>query len=99
VQGGAVESQPLTRGLCNTVQAAVELDLKKKFQIRLKSNGSNGFKFPSNFDYFKQDLPTLQKFKTKYCFEYIGEMNNFLHRNFSRFKMVWELKFREAYMS
>jgi hypothetical protein len=53
----------------------------------------------SNFDYFKQDLPTLQKFKTKYCFEYIGEMNNFLHRNFSRFKMVWELKFREAYMS
>jgi hypothetical protein len=45
VQGGAVESQPLTRGLCNTVQAAVELDLKKKFQIRLKSNGSNGFKF------------------------------------------------------
>jgi hypothetical protein len=45
VQGGAVESQPLRRGLHNTVRVAVELDLKQKFQIRLKSNGSNGFKF------------------------------------------------------
>jgi hypothetical protein len=32
-------------GLYSTVQATVELDLKKKFQIRLKLNGSNCFKF------------------------------------------------------
>jgi hypothetical protein len=44
MQGGAAESQSLTHGLHSTVRVAVELDLKKKFQIRLKSNGSNGFK-------------------------------------------------------
>jgi hypothetical protein len=56
---------------------------------------SNSFKF----DYFKHDLPGLQKFETKCGFEYLGEMNNFLNSNFSRFRMVWELKFKEVSMS
>jgi hypothetical protein len=43
--GRATESRMLMRGPHSTVRLAVELDSKKKFQIRLKSNGSNGFKF------------------------------------------------------
>jgi hypothetical protein len=45
VQGGTAESRPLMHGCRSTVRVVVELDSKKKFQIRLKSNGSNGFKF------------------------------------------------------
>jgi hypothetical protein len=41
----------------------------------------------------------LQKFETKCGFEDLGEMNYFLHSNFSIFLMHWELKFREASMS
>jgi hypothetical protein len=37
----------------------------------------------------------LRKIKTKYCFEYLEERNNFLHRNFHRFGMDLELKFKE----
>jgi hypothetical protein len=32
-------------------------------------------------------------------FEDLGEMNNFLHSNFSIFEMDLELKLREAFMS
>jgi hypothetical protein len=32
----------------------------------------------------------------KYGFEDLEEMNNFLHRNFLRFRMDLELKFREV---
>jgi hypothetical protein len=41
----------------------------------------------------------LEKIEIKYGVEDIGEVNNFIHRNFSRFGMVWELKFRESSMS
>jgi hypothetical protein len=41
----------------------------------------------------------LLKFEAKYGFKDLGEMNNVLHSNFSRFLMDWELKFREASMS
>jgi hypothetical protein len=35
----------------------------------------------------------LRKIKIKYGFKDLEEMNNFLHRNFSRFGMDLELKF------
>jgi hypothetical protein len=35
------------------------------------------------------------KNEIKYGFENLKEMNNFLHRNFSRFVMDLELKFKE----
>jgi hypothetical protein len=41
----------------------------------------------------------LQKFEIKYGFEGFDEGENFSYRNFSRFKMEFELKFREASMS
>jgi hypothetical protein len=88
--GSTVESWTLTRGPHSTVRAVAELDSKKKFQTRLKSNSSNGFKFLHKFDCLKQDLLSLQKFETKYGFEYLGEVNNFLHSSLSRFEMVWE---------
>jgi hypothetical protein len=37
----------------------------------------------------------LGKIEIKYGFEDIEEINNFLHRNFLRFGMDLELKFRE----
>jgi hypothetical protein len=36
------------------------------------------------------------KIEIKYGFEYLEEMNNFLHRNFLRFRMDLELKFMEV---
>jgi hypothetical protein len=41
----------------------------------------------------------LQKIEIKYGFEGFDERNNFPYRNFSRFEMEFELKFREASMS
>jgi hypothetical protein len=35
----------------------------------------------------KKDLPELKKFEIKYVCEGVEEMNNFIHRNFSRFEM------------
>jgi hypothetical protein len=37
----------------------------------------------------------LKKIEIKYDFEDLEEMNNVLHRNFLRFEMDLELKFRE----
>jgi hypothetical protein len=37
----------------------------------------------------------LGKIEIKYSFEDLIEMNKFLHRNFFRFRMDLELKFRE----
>jgi hypothetical protein len=44
----------------------------------------------------KKELPELKIFEIKYCYEGFEERNNFLHRNFSRLKMDFELKFRDA---
>jgi hypothetical protein len=41
--------------------------------------------FP-NFDQSKFDLPELQKIEIKYDFEDHERMNNFLYRNFFRFR-------------
>jgi hypothetical protein len=48
-----------------------------------------------NFDLSEKFLPMLEKIEIKYRFEFLKEMNNFLHINFFRFKMYLELKFRE----
>jgi hypothetical protein len=53
------------------------------------------FQTHSNLIWSKQDLPVLQKFEIKYVFGGFDERNNFLHMNFSRFEMDFELKFRE----
>jgi hypothetical protein len=38
----------------------------------------------------------LKNFEIKYVFELFDDMNNFPHRNFSRFEMDFKLKFRES---
>jgi hypothetical protein len=38
----------------------------------------------------------LEKFKIKYGYEGFEDRNNFLHRNFSRFEMDFELKIWES---
>jgi hypothetical protein len=47
----------------------------------------------------KQGLPGIENFEIKYGCEGFDERNNFFYRNFSRFEMEFELKFREASMS
>jgi hypothetical protein len=41
----------------------------------------------------------LHKFEIKYGFEGFDEGNSFPYRNFSRFEMKFELKFKEASLS
>jgi hypothetical protein len=41
-------------------------------------------------------LQVLEKIQTKYGCGVLEMRNNFLHRNFSRFGMDFELKFREV---
>jgi hypothetical protein len=41
----------------------------------------------------------LQKFEIKYGWKVFETRNNFVHRNFFRFLMYFDLKFREASMS
>jgi hypothetical protein len=56
------------------------------FRIQIQTNcksNSNRFKL----GWPKKDLPELKKFEIKYACEGLEEVNNFLHRNFSRFKM------------
>jgi hypothetical protein len=52
----------------------------------------------SNFDRSKKGLLELDFFEIKYGFEGFDE-RNFLHRNFFRFEMDFELKSREVSMS
>jgi hypothetical protein len=40
-------------------------------------------------------LPLLQKFQIKYVWKEVEIGNNFSYRDFSRFKMEFELKIRE----
>jgi hypothetical protein len=44
----------------------------------------------------KRDLPWLKKFEIKYGFESSEGRNKFLHRNFFRFEMELEWKFKES---
>jgi hypothetical protein len=67
--------------------------------IHRGSTVSNDFKSIQNYLNLiqpKTDLPKLQKFEIKYGFDGFDERKNFLHRDFSRFKMNFKLKFRES---
>jgi hypothetical protein len=50
----------------------------------------------SNLVRIKTSLPEPENLELKYGFERFDERNNFIHRNFSRFKMDFKLKFRES---
>jgi hypothetical protein len=58
----------------------------------IQNKSSNRLKLYSNFDCFKKDIPEIQKFEIKYGCEGFEERNNFLHRNFFRFEIDFELK-------
>jgi uncharacterized protein YdhG (YjbR/CyaY superfamily) len=50
----------------------------------------------SNLAQIKTSLPELENFKIKYGFEGFDEINNLIHRNFSRFKMNVKIKSQES---
>jgi hypothetical protein len=54
------------------------------------------FKIFPNFHRSKKDLLELENFETKYGCEGFDERHNFLHRNFFRSEMDFELKFCEV---
>jgi hypothetical protein len=62
----------------------------KSIQTRL-----NLFQIISNLIHSKKGLSKLKKFEIKYGFEGFAVGNNFIYRNFFRFKMDFELKFGE----
>jgi hypothetical protein len=45
---------------------------------------------------FDRSEKYFSKIQIKYSFEDLKEINNFLHRNFLRFRMDLELKFRKV---
>jgi hypothetical protein len=57
---------------------------------------SNKFKSLSIFDRSRNDLSELEKIEMIYGFEDFEESKNFLHRNFFRPEMGFELKFGEV---
>jgi hypothetical protein len=65
----------------------------------MSSNGLKHFQTVSNFGRLEKYFPLLGKIEIKYGFEALEEGNNFLYRNFIRFRMDLELKFREFCMS
>jgi hypothetical protein len=66
--------------------------LKAHWHFLIIQNNSNEFEL----FWLKSELPVLENFKIKYEFEVFEERNNFLHRNFFRFKLDFEWKIREA---
>jgi hypothetical protein len=63
VEGGVAGSQMLMHGSRSTVRAVVKFDSKNKFQIQLKSNGSNGFKFLHTLTASKRTFPGSKMLK------------------------------------
>jgi hypothetical protein len=57
---------------------------------------SNLFQIILNLLHSKKGLIKLKFFEIKYGFEDFAEINNFLHRNFFKFEMGFELKFGEV---
>jgi hypothetical protein len=66
--------------------------------IQKYSNGSNEIWIPPNFGWFKRYLTRVQIFEIKYGWKEFEIRINFPYRNFSRFEMEFELKFRELSM-
>jgi hypothetical protein len=60
------------------------------FQQIQNSKVSNKFQTISNFGRLENYFPRLRKIEIKYGFEDLGEMNNFLYRNFLKFGMDLE---------
>jgi hypothetical protein len=61
---------------------------RRRFELGLNAY-SNKFKqvqIFSNCDQPKKHFPLLRKIEIKYVFEGLKKMNNFLHRNFFRFR-------------
>jgi hypothetical protein len=84
-------------------EAAQRRGGNRRFKLSFKpiqkySNGSNEFWIPLNFGWFKRYLPALQKFEIKYGWKAFEIRINCPYRNVSRFKMEFELKFREISM-
>jgi hypothetical protein len=77
----------------------MQAQFQTRFEPNKNSNGikpiSNSFKFPQA----KQDLPGLKKFEIKYGWRELWIWNNFPYKGFLRFKMDFDLKFREASMT
>jgi hypothetical protein len=86
-QRGEAVGTALTGGVGSTVRPI-------RFSNRIKFI-SNGFKFAPNFDRSKRCFPMLQKFQIKYEWRELEIRNNVPYRNFSRFEIEFELKFRE----
>jgi hypothetical protein len=63
------------------------------------SNVSNEFQTVSDFGRLEKYFLRLKNIEIKYGFEDLVEMNKFLARNFLRFGMNLEFKFREVSMS
>jgi hypothetical protein len=63
--------------------------------IQKYSNSLNEIQIPPNFDWFKRYIPALKKFEIKYGWKEFELRINFPYRNFSRFEMEFEVKFRE----
>jgi hypothetical protein len=89
--GGGGEKRHPHAGPGLQYQAAVKFDSKFKYQ-----SNSNYIQICSKFDGSKKDFPELEKIQIKYGCECFEEKNNFIHSNFSKFKMDFELKIWEV---
>jgi hypothetical protein len=72
---------------------------KPELKANPNSNGSKHFQIVSNFDRLEKYFPVLRKIEIKFGFEALEEGNNFISRNFLKFRIDFDLKFREASMS
>jgi hypothetical protein len=79
-------------GVLTTVRSSDGL----KFDSNSNSNGFKQIQTVSKFDRPKRDLPKIKKIEIKYSCEGFEERNIFLHRNFFKFEINFELKFWEA---
>jgi hypothetical protein len=64
--------------------------VQTRFEIKSEFNCFKQFQTVSNFGRLEKYLPRLGKIEIKYSFEDLREMNNFLYRNFLRFRMDLE---------
>jgi hypothetical protein len=80
------ERRGLTGGPLLQSQAALKYGLNH-FK---NSNCFKNIQFFPNFGQSKFDLAELQKFRIKYGFEDLKETNNFLHRIFFRFRILFK---------
>jgi hypothetical protein len=73
--------------------------VQTRFETKSECKWFKQFQTVSIFSRLGKYSPLLRKIQIKYGFEALKEGNNFLYRNFLRFGMDWEYKFREICMS